>query len=180
MYLRPERVGGSHVTIPVKGCCSYIMHCCIVHCHIMHCRIMHCRESGRQSCNHTCERVSWSHHALLHCVWSHCVLSHCALSHHVLYTSCIVHHITSCIVTLCIIALCIIALLLWIFLSSVWFRLDNCYFQTASPPHVYPILFSYVCTTVISIISLLTEGITPHLLDPSTHFQMLWLQNTSE
>jgi hypothetical protein len=47
---------------------------------------------------------------------------------------------------------------------------DDCHFQTASPPHAYPILFLHVYIIFTSIVLLLTEGITPHLLDPFIHF----------
>jgi hypothetical protein len=70
--------------------------------------------------------------------------------------------------------------MLWIFLSLVWSRPGDCHFWTASPPHAYPLHFFYVCIIVTSIILLLMEGVTPHLLNPSTRFQTVLLWSTSE
>jgi hypothetical protein len=70
--------------------------------------------------------------------------------------------------------------MLRIFFSPVQARPGDGHFWTASPPHAYPLLFLYMCIIFASIVSLLTEGVTPHLLDPSTHFQTIVLWNTSE
>jgi hypothetical protein len=70
--------------------------------------------------------------------------------------------------------------MLRIFLSPVRSGPGDCHFRTASPPHAYPFHFLNACIIFTSIVSLLMEGVTPRLFDPSTHFQTVLLRNASE
>jgi hypothetical protein len=70
--------------------------------------------------------------------------------------------------------------LLWIFASLVQPGWATATSGLTPLPHDCLILFLYMCIIFFSIVSVLTEGITPHLLDPSTHFLTVLLWNASK